>query len=101
MGRYARLHSLLWEKETVLRDVVFVKKPVSVPEFAENKSCSTTVVEHNVLSLDGAIDVYLGDKPSENTLDWMKLLLSQRWHVPVTGGGLGWVLFVRGRWGKP
>ena len=73
----------------MLRDVIFVKKPVSVPEFAENKSCSTTVVEHNVLSLDGAIDVYLGGKPSENPLDWMKLLLSRRWHVPVTGGGLG------------
>ena len=73
MQRYARLHSLLWKKEE-LRDVVFVKKTVSVLEFAEGKPCSITVVEHDMLSLDGAIDKYLGNKPSEHRVDWERLL---------------------------
>ena len=63
-----------WEKEIELRDVVFFKKTVSVPEFAEDGSCSITVMERDVLSLDGAIDSYLGDGPSENLVVWKRLL---------------------------
>lgn len=47
---------------------------MSVPEFAEDGSCSITVMEHDVLSLDGAIDSYLRGKPSENLVAWKRLL---------------------------
>lgn len=46
-----------------------------MPEFAEDGSCSITVMEHDVPSLDGVIDSYLGDGPSENLVVWKRLLL--------------------------
>ena len=74
LERYSKLYSLLWKREAELRDTVFIKKTMSVPEFAEDGSYSITVVEHDVLSLDGAIDEYLRDKPSEKLVDWERLL---------------------------
>lgn len=50
------------------------KKTVSVPEFAEDGSCSFTEREHDILSLDSAINAYLKDNPSNKLECWTELL---------------------------